>query len=327
MAEEAAAAGPDQRRPPASRASAGGRPRPCCGAPSRSATGPPRRRRTQTPRGRKTGTVPGRDRRRGRGPDRPGADSASAAAWPFSRSRPAWPTGSGGAPAPGPPRSGPRRMGMNLQSSTLLSEDTGDPIRPASGRADPAVPRRPGPSRAGAASRASRCPAAFCPSPRTSTARTSASRVTTTRSGCWTGVRSRFGRTFAGEPDRIAAELAADEAVRAADTVLFTVPNQLGRGLQRAHPGHDRRAHRARHRLDAHRGWRPPRPERVLGTPPRQGRAGPGRPMAAAMISCACFWITGSWSRAAGTIQVPLVGRFRDHGSPPGQSCHAGAHC
>jgi len=33
---------------------------------------------------------------------------------------------------------------------------------------------------------------------------------------------------YAGEPDRIAAELAADEAVRAADTVLFMVPNQLG---------------------------------------------------------------------------------------------------
>ncbi len=46
--------------------------------------------------------------------------------------------------------------------------------------------------------------------------------------GLLEGVRSRFGRTFAGEPDRIAAELAADEAVRAADTVLFTVPNQLG---------------------------------------------------------------------------------------------------
>ena len=42
------------------------------------------------------------------------------------------------------------------------------------------------------------------------------------------GVQSRFGRTFTGEPDRIAAEIAADEAVRAADTVLFTVPNQLG---------------------------------------------------------------------------------------------------
>jgi alkanesulfonate monooxygenase SsuD/methylene tetrahydromethanopterin reductase-like flavin-dependent oxidoreductase (luciferase family) len=42
------------------------------------------------------------------------------------------------------------------------------------------------------------------------------------------GVQSRFGRTYTGEPDRIAAELAADEAVQAADTVLFTVPNQLG---------------------------------------------------------------------------------------------------
>ena len=46
--------------------------------------------------------------------------------------------------------------------------------------------------------------------------------------GLLEGVRSRFGRTYAGEPDRIAAELAGDEAVRAADTVLFTVPNQLG---------------------------------------------------------------------------------------------------
>ncbi|MGW2933518.1 hypothetical protein ACWDA7_17010 [Streptomyces sp. NPDC001156] len=40
-------------------------------------------------------------------------------------------------------------------------------------------------------------------------------------------MRSRFGRTYAGEFDRIAEELATDEAVKAADTVLFTVPNQL----------------------------------------------------------------------------------------------------
>ncbi len=45
--------------------------------------------------------------------------------------------------------------------------------------------------------------------------------------GLFEGVRSRFGRTFAGEPDRIASEVAPDDAVRAADTVLFTVPNQL----------------------------------------------------------------------------------------------------
>ena len=46
--------------------------------------------------------------------------------------------------------------------------------------------------------------------------------------GLLDGVRSRFGRTYTGEPDQIAAELAADAAVQAADTVLFTVPNQLG---------------------------------------------------------------------------------------------------
>jgi len=46
--------------------------------------------------------------------------------------------------------------------------------------------------------------------------------------GLLEGVRSRFGRTYTGEPDRIAEELAADAAVRAADTVLLTVPNQLG---------------------------------------------------------------------------------------------------
>ena len=42
------------------------------------------------------------------------------------------------------------------------------------------------------------------------------------------GALSRFGRSYSGEPDRIAAELAEDAAVAAADTLLLTVPNQLG---------------------------------------------------------------------------------------------------
>jgi alkanesulfonate monooxygenase SsuD/methylene tetrahydromethanopterin reductase-like flavin-dependent oxidoreductase (luciferase family) len=42
------------------------------------------------------------------------------------------------------------------------------------------------------------------------------------------GVLARFGKSYIGEPDRIAAELAQDAAVQAADTVLLTVPNQLG---------------------------------------------------------------------------------------------------
>lgn len=46
--------------------------------------------------------------------------------------------------------------------------------------------------------------------------------------GVLDGAMSRFGRSYIGEPDRIAEELAKDAAVQAADTVLVTVPNQLG---------------------------------------------------------------------------------------------------
>ncbi len=40
--------------------------------------------------------------------------------------------------------------------------------------------------------------------------------------------RAIFGRTFAAEPEVLVEELAQDEAIAAADTVLLTVPNQLG---------------------------------------------------------------------------------------------------
>jgi alkanesulfonate monooxygenase SsuD/methylene tetrahydromethanopterin reductase-like flavin-dependent oxidoreductase (luciferase family) len=42
------------------------------------------------------------------------------------------------------------------------------------------------------------------------------------------GAISRFGRSYTGEPDRIAEDLAKDAAVQAADTILLTVPSQLG---------------------------------------------------------------------------------------------------
>jgi alkanesulfonate monooxygenase SsuD/methylene tetrahydromethanopterin reductase-like flavin-dependent oxidoreductase (luciferase family) len=42
------------------------------------------------------------------------------------------------------------------------------------------------------------------------------------------GAISRFGRSYTGEPGRIADELARDAAVQAADTILLTVPSQLG---------------------------------------------------------------------------------------------------
>jgi alkanesulfonate monooxygenase SsuD/methylene tetrahydromethanopterin reductase-like flavin-dependent oxidoreductase (luciferase family) len=37
-----------------------------------------------------------------------------------------------------------------------------------------------------------------------------------------------FGRTYAAEPDALVAQLAEDEAIAEADTLLLTVPNQLG---------------------------------------------------------------------------------------------------
>jgi alkanesulfonate monooxygenase SsuD/methylene tetrahydromethanopterin reductase-like flavin-dependent oxidoreductase (luciferase family) len=40
--------------------------------------------------------------------------------------------------------------------------------------------------------------------------------------------RAIFGRSYAGEPDALIAQLKADEAIAEADTLLLTVPNQLG---------------------------------------------------------------------------------------------------
>src|SRR5215469_3604979 len=37
-----------------------------------------------------------------------------------------------------------------------------------------------------------------------------------------------FGRSYAAEPDKLVEQLRADEAIAAADTILLTVPNQLG---------------------------------------------------------------------------------------------------
>jgi len=40
--------------------------------------------------------------------------------------------------------------------------------------------------------------------------------------------RAVFGRSYAAEPDRLIEQLKGDEAIAEADTLLLTVPNQLG---------------------------------------------------------------------------------------------------
>ncbi|MCX0276136.1 LLM class flavin-dependent oxidoreductase [Nocardia zapadnayensis] len=42
------------------------------------------------------------------------------------------------------------------------------------------------------------------------------------------GFRSTFGKTYAAEPDALVEQLRADAAVQAADTVMLTIPSQLG---------------------------------------------------------------------------------------------------
>lgn len=46
--------------------------------------------------------------------------------------------------------------------------------------------------------------------------------------GVLDGTTARFGKTYAGEPDVVARQLAQDAAVQLADTLLLTIPNQLG---------------------------------------------------------------------------------------------------
>jgi alkanesulfonate monooxygenase SsuD/methylene tetrahydromethanopterin reductase-like flavin-dependent oxidoreductase (luciferase family) len=117
--------------------------------------------------------------------------------------------------------------GMNLQSSTLLSEDTGVPFDQL--QAEQIQLYRDAWAEAG-----------HTREPRVSVSRSVlpiteeidriyfGAQAQEDQIGLLEGVRSRFGRTYVGEPDQIAAELAADEAVRVADSILFTVPNQLG---------------------------------------------------------------------------------------------------
>ena len=48
------------------------------------------------------------------------------------------------------------------------------------------------------------------------------------QSGVVDGLRATVGRTYAAEPDVLIEQLAQDEALHAADTVMLTIPSQLG---------------------------------------------------------------------------------------------------
>jgi alkanesulfonate monooxygenase SsuD/methylene tetrahydromethanopterin reductase-like flavin-dependent oxidoreductase (luciferase family) len=119
------------------------------------------------------------------------------------------------------------RQGLNLMSSTLLTEDTGVPFHQLQ------------------AEQIQRFRDAWAAEGHEREPRVSVSRsifplvddrdrayfgqsAEADQVGYLDGGLARFGRSYAAEPDRLVAELAEDEAIAAADTLLLTVPNQLG---------------------------------------------------------------------------------------------------
>jgi alkanesulfonate monooxygenase SsuD/methylene tetrahydromethanopterin reductase-like flavin-dependent oxidoreductase (luciferase family) len=121
------------------------------------------------------------------------------------------------------------KMGMYLQSSTLKDDETGEPFHVQQAKQIRAY-------------REAWAAAGHTREPRVSVSR-SIFALTNDQDRMYFGrsgensdhvgyidpqTRSIFGRSYAAEPDVLVEQLAADEAIAEADTLLLTVPNQLG---------------------------------------------------------------------------------------------------
>jgi len=118
-------------------------------------------------------------------------------------------------------------MGMNLQSSTLKDDETGEPFHIQQAKQIRAY-------------RARWKEMGHARTPRVSVSRSIFALMNDTdrmyfgrgkerdQVGFIEQQRSIFGRGYADEPDRLIEELRGDEAIAEADTLLLTVPNMLG---------------------------------------------------------------------------------------------------
>ncbi|WP_448320249.1 LLM class flavin-dependent oxidoreductase [Streptomyces sp. CO7] len=121
------------------------------------------------------------------------------------------------------------KLGMNLQSSTLKDDESGEPLHVQQRKQIEAY-------------REAWKEAGHAREPRVSVSR-SVFPLVDDRDRAYFGretdsedhfgnidptTRAVFGRSYAAEPDVLAEQLARDEAIAAADTLLLTVPNQLG---------------------------------------------------------------------------------------------------
>lgn len=121
------------------------------------------------------------------------------------------------------------RRGMNLQSSTLKWDETGDPFHVQQAeqiRAYRAAWRAAGHARE---PRVSVSRSIFALVDDRDRAYFGTGRSDSDQVGFIDGdTQAIFGRSYAAEPDVLVKELADDEAIAEADTLLLTVPNQLG---------------------------------------------------------------------------------------------------
>ena len=122
------------------------------------------------------------------------------------------------------------QLGLNLQSSTLKTDETGEPLHVQQRKQIDAY-------------REAWKKAGHKREPRVSVSRSIFALVDDRDRAYFGGrggddqdqigyidanTRAIFGRSYAAEPDVLVKQLAADEAISAADTLLLTVPNQLG---------------------------------------------------------------------------------------------------
>ncbi len=120
------------------------------------------------------------------------------------------------------------QQGLNLMSSTLLSEDTGVPFHQLQAEQ---IQRFRDTWKAAGHQRQPRVSVSRSIFPIVSDldrAYFGSARGGQDQVGYLDGGMARFGKTYAGEPEELVKELAGDEAIAAADTMLLTVPNQLG---------------------------------------------------------------------------------------------------
>ncbi|WP_134774551.1 LLM class flavin-dependent oxidoreductase [Ornithinimicrobium flavum] len=119
-------------------------------------------------------------------------------------------------------------QGMNLMSSTLLTEDAGIPFHQLQAEQIQLFTQAWAEAGHDRAPRTSVSRSIFPLVTEQDHAYFGLERRSSDQVGMLEGGRATFGRTYAAEPDQLVTQLAQDEAVAAADTLLLTVPNQLG---------------------------------------------------------------------------------------------------